>query len=464
MAHKKFTTPNTFWGKAKSAITRNMWFPGVSGDKNNVTQVGNFWKGIRNDPKDLNAWRAPYQVQRLKNDLATLKLGVQEAERTASALPFRIILQTMFLNTIDNGDVYAAVDKRKSLTLLKKFHICDENGVTDEAATKLLETDWFNLIRDYIHDSTYYGYTLITFGDLINGGFPNLQIARRTDVSPDRLNLATLPGIPIGLPFMEEPYADWNLYVPTKSENGISVCGYGLLYKCAPYEIIIRSLLGWNANYTQRFGMPTLVIKTQKDSEEERDRAEEAAKKLASDPYVILDLLDEFEFANGDTAGTGWKSYDNLENRCIKKINKIILGHEDAISSTPGKLGSGQGGEESPQDKALSNCESIDTRFEENIVNNHLLPKLIKLGFNIPAGKCYRLKNDNETKEEAKEEADKAKAWSDIALAMKNAGLKMDVKDFEEKTGLKVTDIVEPVSPPVFSDKSKAKLRNTYGK
>jgi hypothetical protein len=474
MAYKKITPPKTIVGRITSYIKKNMFFPGISGDNSFINQTGkssnvagNFWSGIKDDPKDLNAWRAPYQVQRMKNDLQTLKNGIEEAERFESFLPYRIILQTIFLNTIDNGDVFAAINKRKDLTLLKKFHICDEEGNTDEEATKLLDNTWFNLIRNYIHDAIYYGYSLITFGDMIDGGFPNLSIVRRTDISPDRLNIATVPGIPVGLPFMEGEYFDWSLYVPTPTENGVSKCGYGLLYKCAPYEIILRSLLGWNANYTQRFGMPTLVVKTNKDNDDERDRAEEAAKKLASDPYIILDKQDEFEFANGDSSGTGWKSYDNLETRCIKKISKIILGHEDGITSTPGKLGAGQDGEESPVDKALSAIESKDTRFEEDWVNNHLLPKLIKLGVKIPVGKFYRLKNDEETNKEAKQDAAKAAAWAKIALDMKNAGIKIDAKDFEDKTGLKTTDIVEPVSPPMsesFSPKLKDKLNKVYAK
>lgn len=448
--------------KQSSSLKKNMFFPGVNGSGAPNYYTGQIYQGIVNDPRDLNKWRGPVQVLRLKVDLSVLKAAVVEAERPLPSLPYRVQMQTIFLNTIDNGTVYSCVQKRKNLTLLKKFHICDENDQTDEEATKLLDTEWFHLMRNYIHDAQYYGYSLITFGEMIEGTFPDVQIARRTDISPDRLNLASFPYIPTGINFMEGQHFDWSLYVSTPSENGVSKCGYGLLYKVAPYEIIIRSLTAWNTDYTERYGMPTAVIKTVKDDEEERNKAEEAAQKLGSSGYLILDINDDYHLENGDTGGTGWKSYDNLESRCKKQISAIILGHEDGLSSSTGKLTADD--DESPQQKAQRECESVDTRFEEHVINNILLPKLIKLGVNIPVGKKYKLKNDLETEKEEKHDTQQAAAWAKIALDAKNAGIKIDSATFEEKTGLKTTDIVEPVSPPVFSPKLKAKLQNTYGK
>jgi hypothetical protein len=444
------------WQKIK-----NSFFPGIKGSGPPNYQTGNIYSGIENDPKNLNKWRGPVQVLRLKVDLSILKNAVIEAERPLSSLPYRVLMQTIFLNTIDNGHVFSCVQKRKDLTLLKEFHICDENGVTDEKATELINTDWFHLIRNYLHDARYYGYSLITFGDMIQGAFPNVQITRRTDVSPDRENLASFQYIPTGIQFLEGDYYDWSLWVSTPSENGVSKCGYGLLYKVAPYEIIIRTLTGWNTDYTERYGMPTPVIKTNKDSEEERDAAEEAAQKLGSSGYLILDKQDEYELINGDTAGTGWKSYDNLEARCKKAISTIILGHEDGLASSSGKLSKDD--DESPQQKALKACESIDTKFEETIVNNILIPKLIKLGIKIPLGKKYKLKNDNEKQETSKKEAKTAQDWATVAKTMSEAGLKMDPKIFSAKSGVEKVEGVEKETPQSsLSPKFKEKLNKVY--
>lgn len=459
MAQKRLVVKKGFWRTAK-----NMFFPGVNGFSADSTSGtnGQIQSNIVLDPKNLNRYRGPVQLLRIKVDTSIWRSAIAEAERPLPSLPYRVQMQQIFIDTVLNGHVSACMQKRKDLTLLKMFHICDENDVTDEVATKLLETEWFGMMRDYIHDAQYYGYSLITFGDLINGAFPNIQITRRADVSPDRFVLSSFMYIPTGIPFMEGDYFDWSLYVTTPSENGVSKCGYGLLYKVALYEIIMRSLIGWNTDYTERFGQPTTVIKTSDDSEDERGAAEQAAQKLASSGYIILDKQDEYELISNSDTGSGWQSYDNLENRCKKTISAILLGHEDAISSTPGKLGGEQGGEESPAAQALSACESKDGRFEENIMNNYLIPKLIKLGVPLPVGKLYKLKNDAERRKENMEEAQKAKMWSDVALTMSQAGIKMDVKNFIEKTGVNAEEAPDVVPESPFKKQMRAKLRNTY--
>ena len=458
-----------------SIVTRvkNMFFPGVSGHlPPNKTQQSPLGATIQNVGKELNRYRGPVQVVRIKIDPSYWRNSVIEAERPLPALPYRVMMQTMYMDTVLNGHVAACMQKRKNLTLLKKFYICDENGVEDEAATRLLQTDWFDLIRNYIHDARYYGYSLVSFGDMVDSAFPNVQLTRRTDISPDRLVLSSFQYVPTGIPFMQKSaigddgfsYYDWSLYVPTPSENGVSVCGYGLLYKVAYYELILRALTGWNTDYTERYGQPTLVIKTAKDSEDERGKAEEAAQQLGSSGYMIMDRMDEFEFAEVKDGGTGWQSYDNLEMRCKKTISSVLLGHEDAISSTPGKLGSGQGSEgldSSPVAQALAECESIDSKFEEFVVNNHLIPKLINLGIKLPVGKYYKLKNDAEEQQEKTKEAEVAKSWADIAKTMSEAGMKIDINEFIEKSGVKAEE-VEVVEVPKMDSNIKAKLTRTY--
>lgn len=445
---------------------KNTFFPGISGfgqpDKNAKLNAN-----IENDPRNLNKYRAPYQVIRLKIDTSYWRDAVAEAERPLSSLPYRVKMQTMYLDTKVNGHVSACMRKRKNLTLLKKYHICDEHDVTDEVATAVLQTGWFKRMRNYIADAQYYGFSLITFGDLINGGFPKLQVTRRTDVSPDRECLSTQPYIPTGINFNdpnykspngEAPY-DWSLWVPTDSDDGISTCGFGLLYTVAVYEIIMRSLIGWNTDYTERFGQPTTVIKTVDDSEAERGRAEEAAQKLASNPYLILNVSDQFALEFNKDGGTGWQSYDNLEARCKKFISSQILGHEDGLASSPGKMTKDD--DESPAAKALIECENIDCDFEEQIINDVLLPKLIKMGFNIPAGKKYKIKNDAEFQEENEKKAKQATTWSVVGLNLSQAGLKVDVQEFSELAGITVEMAPMPTTP-VMSAKYKNKLKKIY--
>ncbi|MCC5340651.1 hypothetical protein LMP62_14380, partial [Staphylococcus aureus] len=80
-----------------------------------------------------------------------------------------------------------------------------------------------------------------------------------------------------------------------------------------------------------------------------------------------------------------------------------------------------------------------DGAFVEDVVNNTVIPKLIKLGFKIDPTYKFCFTNNEEKEWEEKERITTNKAIADIALTMKNAGLEMDAKYFEEQTGIPST-------------------------
>jgi phage gp29-like protein len=245
-----------------------------------------------------------------------------------------------------------------------------------------------------------------------------------------------------GSKFTEEPFKDWHLWVSTPSENGVGTCGYGLFYKIALYEIFLRNTLGYNGDYVELFAMPYRVGKTTKTEEGERAELEAAIQNMGSAGWALIDPMDEIEFLEIGSGGPGFAAYESLEERCEKKVSKIILGHEDAVSSTPGKLGSGQG-EDNPVASALTDKQVKDGKFVERVINGQLLPKMRNLGFNIPENFKFEYKNDSEKEAfRAKEDASN-KLTAEIAQTMKNAGLKMDAKYFEERTGIKTTEMEE---------------------
>jgi hypothetical protein len=438
---------------------------------NFVTGFGNLLSGVKspinqplNNAKRIGNFFSPQILDRLKTDITSWQEAMRQMEQPV--LPFRYKTQQIFKNTVLNSQVDTCMQKRKNLNLSKEFHICDENGITNEEATKLINTQWFRNGLNYILDAPAFGYTLIGFGDVVDGQLPNLEVVRRENVSPDRLVLANIYSSPYGVEFMNPAdvdvngvsWFDFSLYVPTASDLGVSRCGYGYLYKVAQYEILLRALLSWNATFVELYGQPIRWGKTNKDAGSERDKLEKALDDMGSNAWILTDLEDDLQLLNASGSGTGWQSYDNLEQRCNKAISAIILGHKDAIDSTPGKLGSGV----SDLDKALDKIESSDARFAEYVVNDLWIPKLIKLGIKIPIGLRFEFKNDLE-KDLLREKEDKNNlAVATIAKTMNEAGLKMGAEYFTERTGIDAEE-VEIVPPPTFPSKIQNKLKTTYG-
>lgn len=410
----------------------------------------------------------PFQLQRLRQDAESWRDAVSEAEN--AWYPHRVKMQQIFIDTIMDGHVTAVINKRKDLTLLKDFELV-KGETCDEKATELLKADWFLKLVNYILDAPYYGYTLVGLGDLINNEFPDLKIVRRWNVSPDRLNLVSIPYALSGINFTDpsdkdedgNSFYDWSIWVETPTEAGPSRCGYGLLYKVAIYQIYLRHIAGFNADYCELFGQPYRHLKTDATGKD-LDKQKEAMDKMASSGWIVTPKDVEIEFVTEQGSAKGYMSYSDFETRLEKKISKIILGHEDGISSTPGKLGSGNNKEGDIQ-KALDDVESKDVKLVEHIVNSQVIPKLQKIGFPIPMGLKFRYKNDREMEEVKERENLLFKDTAEFLKTMKDAGFQVSEKWVKERLGIDVekAEAPEPLQANNPAD-VREKIKNFYAK
>jgi hypothetical protein len=387
--------------------------------------------GSKEKEKNVGSTIIPEGLQRTKQDVGKWREAILEAEQAYN--PFRVKMQNGYSDTVLNGHVSACMEYRKNLTLLRDFEIeVDEEEV--EGLEEIFETKWFSDLVNYILDAKFFGYSLISLGDVVNGSFNELTLIKRQNISPDRLNASPYVYGLTGANFTEEPYKKWHIYASTPSDNGYSRCGYGLLYKVAMYEILCRNLIGYNSDSAEIFGMPLRVGKTYKTDETERQEFADALSFMGSAGWMVTDMNEEIEFISNSQSGSGFMIYENLEVRCEKKISKILLGHADALDSVAGKLGNDSA--ESPAQKAISDIQTLDGKYVENIVNEQLIPNLRSIGFAIPESACFKYSNSSEEMENKMHEIDMNTKLSAIAQNMKNAGLQMDAKYFEEQTGI----------------------------
>jgi phage gp29-like protein len=376
---------------------------------------------------------APVQLERVRQDVSTWRDSMREAEQ--AWFPYRVKQQRLYLDTNLNGHVLSVKERRKDLTLLRDFKLCDASGNESDEMKALFQQEWFYDLVSYALDAVWYGYSLIALGDIKDGVFADSSVIKRWHVSPEREELTKFIYHTTGISFTEGDAANWHLWVKTPSDTGIGNCGYGLFNSIALYEIILRNTLGFNADFVELFSQPYRVGKTTKTDETERAELELALQTMGSSSYAIIDPTDDIQFIESKLSGTGWQSYDNLDKRCMKMISKIGLGHADALDSIPGKLGAGSG-EDNPVYGALKDKQSKDGRFIQNIVNGQLIPKMRALGFHIPEGYRFEYRNDEEKEAFRRRQDESNKATADIALSMKKAGLQMSSKYFEERTGI----------------------------
>lgn len=405
--------------------------------------------GQPNDKKslqrNLSYYIAPIQFQRLKYDLKMWFDSVTEAELAYT--PQRIKMQRMYLQTALNEHIKACVVKRNRLTTLRKFKICDEAGKEDEILTKLFKKKWFRKFLNHVLNANYYGYSLISLGDVDNDAFPKLDVVRRWNVSPDRDNVTAFVYSLSGPDFEDKEYAPWHIWVPTATDSGVGKCGYGLFYEIAKTEILLRNNTQYNADYQEVFGQPIRVATTNKTEETERKALERSMIDMGSQAWMILDEgQDKIELVESKNSGTAFQSYGDFEKRMEQRITKVLLGHADAMSSVPGKLGSSQkgGGDESPVDRAMDDIQVEDGTLCEDVTNEELLPRMRLFGFPIPLDKHFEFVNDNED-EEFREKEDKSNMQTaEIAMTLAQGGMQMDPAYFTKRTQIPVTAIEKP--------------------
>ncbi|MFB6456560.1 DUF935 family protein [Chitinophaga sp. Hz27] len=408
------------------------------------------------DPQNKGAIRnlgntiAPVQLQRLRHDVQMWREAITEAE--LAWYPHRVRMQRLYIDTILNGHVGSLIERRTDLSLLRDYKVCDKKGVESEIFTQYFrEQDWFIDFLGYSLDAIFFGYSLISLGDIKYDAFPDLSLVRRWNVSPDRLQVTQLVYSLDGANFTEEPYSDWHIWIKTKSETGVNNCGYGLFYKIGLYEILLRNTLGYNADFVELYAMPYRVGKSSKTEESERAELELALQSMGSAGYAIIDPMDDIEFLETKLGGTGWESYDNLEQRCVKTVTKLILGHEDAMSSTPGKLGAGGKKEDNPVTIALLSKQTKDGRFLESLVNKQLLPRMRRLGFRIPETLHFEFKNDEEREAFRRREDESNQATAKIYQTISQAGGSPDWEYFTDRTGIPVQASMDPTKLPLES-------------
>jgi len=389
-----------------------------------------------NEKHDMNNRIIRYKLERIKQDIASWRRAISEAENTF--YPNRLSLQQLYLDTVLNGHVKACMRERKDLTLLKDFAFMSGDNKVNKATTDLLKHQWFYDLIEFVLDAQFYGYSLANWTEVRDNKLHGLHLIRRWNVSPDREQILPFPNSLLGEDIFKDEFIDWSLYVKTISESGISKCGMGLLLSVAPYEIYLRNLMGFNGTYVELFSQPFRHGKTDKTEGAERDLFEQAVSDMGASAYIITDTTDEIEFLDTGGSGTGYKSYESFQERNEKTISKLFFGHSDAIDSRTGKLGSEQG-EDSPVSKAIRRTEASDARFVESVINDQFIDKLISLGFNIPKGLKFKLLNNKEEAEEKSEKADYNQKVATMVKTFSDSGYDTDPAQIEEMTGIKLT-------------------------
>jgi hypothetical protein len=85
--------------------------------------------------KDLSHYISRVQLQRYRTDVLMWRNAIGETEQ--AYYPQRVKMQRIYIDTVLNGHVAACMQRRKRLTTLREYLLCDEKDVENEKVTEI---------------------------------------------------------------------------------------------------------------------------------------------------------------------------------------------------------------------------------------------------------------------------------------------------------------------------------------
>lgn len=289
--------------------------------------------------------------------------------------PKRAPLYDIYTDCLIDMHLTGCIGQRKGKTLHKKYKLVNNKGEENPDATALLQKEWFLDFIDLALDSRFWGHSLIQLGDIINdaGGmrFSEVQLVPRKHVVPEYGMVVRDPSDDwhTGISFREGEFADWCVEVGKPRD-------LGLLLKCAPSCISKKNMLAFWDMFGEIFGAPMRIARTSTTDATERDRIEKSLDTMGAAFWALFPEGTDIEITES-SRGDAFNVYDKRVDRCNSELSKGILMQTMTIDS-----GSSLSQSETHLE-IFNDVVDADAKFIDFVVNDRLLPLMIKHGFPV---------------------------------------------------------------------------------
>lgn len=381
---------------------------------------------VQTTPKDAyikNTIKVPQQVYRITTDLANYKSAVQSAESIYN--PQRYQYYQLCQQAMLDPHVTACVTQLKNRLLRSEFNVYNKDGKEDEEKSKIFKAKWFQDYLSDVWDKKLYGHSLIQVEDVIkvNGveQFKEAELVPRIYVKPElsivTANYADLKGVS----YYDEPYRNWCIPVGKKRD-------LGLLLKIIPLTIWKKNALGAWAEFMERFGVPTVIGKTDAHDKVSQDNMQSFLQKISVSYWGMFGKDDEIDVIETGKADA-YQVFDKMIDRCNTEISKLILG-QTGTTDEKSFVGSAE-----VHERILKSLCDADLQEIYTINNTQLIPLMNNLGFGLEG---YYLDVEQEDEFDLEQ-----KSKFDVEL-LKTGKFTFKPEYIKEKYGTEVIPVVEP--------------------
>lgn len=382
--------------------------------------VGGYNLALQSDRRRLRAMTVELKLRAealTQKDMKSWRQAWQRAINVEN--PQRASLYDIYRDADADLHLSGCVGQRKGFVLKKSFKLVDSKGKQDEEATALLETTWFKNLLDHILDSRFWGHSLIQLGDPVDMDgimkYDGVELVNRKHVIPEYGVIVREQGDEWqqGIPYREGPLSDW--VIEAGGPNDL-----GLYLKAATQTIPKKNMLAYWDQFGEIFGMPIRIAKSTSRDSAERSRIEDMLSSMGAAAWGLFPEGTDIEIKE-TTRGDAYNVYDKRIDRANSELSKGILNQTMTIDN---------GSSHSQSEVHLEVFENViekDADLIRDIVNDQLLPRMVKHGFPV---KGLRFDWDNSVDYTPEQQLEYEK--------MLLEHFECDPKPFEEKYGIKI--------------------------
>lgn len=286
----------------------------------------------------------------------------------------------------------------KGTILGNRFYIKGPDGKEDKEKTAFLKKKWFYNLVSHLIDSVIKGYTAVQLTDTEKMTF---TLIPRRNIVPQKDFVLFKVSEETGVSLRDPAFANSIIYIKQEEEP------MGILNDLIPQLIYKRHAEAAWAQFTERFGQPIPVAKTNKSDKKELDRLENMLKKLGQSMSAVLPEGTTFELIAPSGQSDPYNVFDKRIERANSEISKRILG--GTMISDQGSSRSQSEVHERIMDDKISERYRRMIEFE---VNEQLIPLLNfwGKGFELTDEFCF----DRTQQLSLKEQADIIEIFSKI--------------------------------------------------
>ncbi len=264
--------------------------------------------------------------------------------------------------------------QRTGFVMARSFRIVDEKGDNRDDALHYFDQGWFKEFCRLVLESIYYGHSLIELGDLVSDGdghpaYDGVLLIPRKHVIPEHHRVITNLGQDwqTGIDYHEAPFN-------TRLIEAGKPYDLGLYLKAALQTIPKKNMLGFWDAFGEIFGMPMRIAKTSSRDQKEIDRLDKMLRTAGASLSMVAGMETDIQFIES-SRGDAFNVYDKRIERANSELSKLIIGQTMTIEN---------GSSLSQSETHLAVFENLveaDADMLRDVINNSLLPRMIRDGF-----------------------------------------------------------------------------------